>query len=256
MEAPSVERRPDVAFDRGPFSGRARLFPVTLAHLPRVDERNTADAGVRDPFHSSTRSSRPRPGPALRTPVKEPWTRSPLGQPTTQRKTLRRDEVKGRTGPQRMTSSVSPVTVDPPSRARSATSLRVLGVVVLVLFLLTSIVGGSLAVESSYLPVTLLSHIALALVTLGFAGYASSSVGRQYRRAPRAFASLAAFAALAATIAGAVFLFGGQSDASLYAMEGLAGLGILSSGGMIALGGASGKRAGAPVAPTVPNSAS
>ncbi|MGA8542122.1 MAG: hypothetical protein WB947_01050 [Thermoplasmata archaeon] len=113
----------------------------------------------------------------------------------------------------------------------------------LVLFLLTSAVGGSLALESSYLAVTLASHIGLALVTLGVAGYATSFVGRFYRALPRAFAGLAALSALGATIAGTFFLLGGESNPALYAMEGLAGLGILASLVVIAAGGQSGRRA-------------
>jgi len=127
--------------------------------------------------------------------------------------------------------------------ANAGRSLRVFGVLVLVMFLLTSAVGGSLALESSYLAVTLASHIGLALVTLGVAGYATSSVGRSYRAFPRASAGLAALAALGATIAGTVFLLGGQSNSSLYAMEGLAVVGIHAAIAMIVVGGPSGKRA-------------
>ncbi len=96
--------------------------------------------------------------------------------------------------------------------------------------------------ESSYLPLTLASHIGLALVTLGIAGYSTSFVGRHYRPGPRASAGLAALAALGATISGAVFLLGGQSNGALYAMEGLAAVGILAAIGMILAGGPSGKR--------------
>ncbi len=121
-------------------------------------------------------------------------------------------------------------------------SLRGWGLLVLVLFFLTSAVGGSLALESSYLVVTLASHIGLALVTLAVAAYATSTVGRTYRAAPRASAGVAAIAALGATLAGTAFLLGGKSDGALYAMEGLAGLGILAAILMIALGGESGRR--------------
>lgn len=122
-------------------------------------------------------------------------------------------------------------------------SLRVWGVLVLLFFVLTSAVGGSLALESSYLIVTLASHIGLALVTLGISGYATSFVGRSYRAVPRASAGLSALAALGATIAGTVYLVGGQSNGALVAMEGLALLGILFALLMIAFGGSNGKRA-------------
>ena len=137
-----------------------------------------------------------------------------------------------------------PTPADPHSRvATPGRSLRSWGVLVFVMFVLTSAVGGSLALESSYLPITLASHIGLALVSLGIAGYATSSVGRSYRALPRASAGVAALAALGATIAGTVFLLDGQSSSSLYAMEGLAVIGILAALVMIAFGGQSGKRA-------------
>jgi hypothetical protein len=120
-------------------------------------------------------------------------------------------------------------------------SLRYWGVLVLVFFLLTSAVGGSLALESSYLLVTIASHIGLALVTLGLAGYATSFVGRSYRAMPRAFAGLGALSALAATIAGTIFLVGGQTAVTLYAMEGFAGIGIVAALLMIVFGGPSGR---------------
>jgi hypothetical protein len=125
----------------------------------------------------------------------------------------------------------------------SGPSLRRWGVLIFVMFLLTSAVGGSLALESTYLPITLASHIGLAIVTLGLAGYATSFVGRLYRAVPRALAGVSALAALGATIAGAAFLLGGQTNAALYAMEGLGVLGILASLVLIVVGGPSGKRA-------------
>lgn len=125
-------------------------------------------------------------------------------------------------------------------------SLRSWGVLVLAMFLLTSAVGGSLASESSYLAVTLASHIGLALVTLGIAGYATSFVGRSYRALPRASAGVAALAALGATIAGTIFLLDGQGNPALYAMEGLAVVGIVASLAMIVVGGPAGKSSAVP----------
>ena len=138
----------------------------------------------------------------------------------------------------------------PPSSSTSSSataavpgpSLRRWGILVLVFFLLSSAVGGSLALESSYLLVTLASHIGLALVTLGLAGYATSFVGRSYKSMPRGFAGLSALSALGATIAGTIFLVGGQSAATLDVMEGFAGIGILAALLMIVFGGQSGKR--------------
>jgi hypothetical protein len=115
-------------------------------------------------------------------------------------------------------------------------------VLVFVMFVLTSAIGGSLALESSYLAVTLASHIGLALVTLGIAGYTTSFVGRSYRGTPRAAAATSAAAALGATIAGTVFLLGGQISSALYAMEGFALIGILAAIVMMIVGGRSGQR--------------
>lgn len=127
--------------------------------------------------------------------------------------------------------------------ATAGPSLRFWGVLTLVMFLLSSAVGGSLALESSYLSVTLASHIGLALVTLGIAGYAASFVGRYYRPPARASAGLAALTALGATIAGTVFLLDGQSNSALYAMEGFAVVGILASIVMVVVGEPSGRHA-------------
>jgi len=121
-------------------------------------------------------------------------------------------------------------------RAPKGRSLRSWGVLALVMFLLTSAVGGSLALESSYLWLTLLSHIGLALVTLGVTGYTASTIGRHYHGLPRASAGLAAFAALGGTIAGTVFLLGNQNNYALYAMEGFAVLGILAALVMMVVG--------------------
>lgn len=132
---------------------------------------------------------------------------------------------------------------EPPQRTGTTAvpSLRLWGLLVLILFLVTSVVGGSLASESSYLPVTLGGHIGLAVVTLLAAGYATSFAGRRYRGLPRASAGLAALSALGATIAGTVFLVGNQSNGALYAMEGFALVGILAALVMIAVGSPSGK---------------
>jgi hypothetical protein len=121
----------------------------------------------------------------------------------------------------------------------SGPSLRAWGALVFVLFLITSAVGGSLALESSYVIVVLLSHIGLALVTLGVAGYTASRLGPAYRALPRAGAALGAFCALFATVSGAVFLYT-SSNAALYAMETLAGIGLIAGLIMMIAGGPSG----------------
>jgi hypothetical protein len=86
-----------------------------------------------------------------------------------------------------------------------------------------------LTLENSYLPLTLASHLGLALVTLGIAGYATVITGRRHQTFSKAAAGIAADAALGATIAGAVFLQGGASNVALYAMEAFAVAGILAA---------------------------
>ena len=141
------------------------------------------------------------------------------------------------------------MTIPPgPSAPRSAPmtspreSLRYWGLLVLVFFVITSLLGGSLALESSYLAVTLASHIGLAIVTLVLAGYATSAIGRRYRSAPRTGAALSAVSALVAVIAGTVYLTAGQPVGALYAMEAFAGVGIVGALLMIVFGGPSGLR--------------
>ena len=130
-----------------------------------------------------------------------------------------------------------------PVSAASAISLRRWGILVIVMFVLTSAVGGSLAAESSYLLVTLASHIGLALVTLGVSAFGAAFVARPYQSSSKAGAGLAALAALGGVIAGTIFLTDGQSNAALYAMEGFAGLGVLGGILMVILGGDTRKRA-------------
>lgn len=127
--------------------------------------------------------------------------------------------------------------------------LRYWGVLVFVMFLLTSAVGGSLALEGSYLLVTLVSHIGLAVVTLIVAGFASSFVGRFYQPLPRAAAGIAALAALGATLAGTAYLLSGNGVYPLDAMEGFAVIGLVAAIVMTAVGGPSGKRA--PIATSI-----
>jgi hypothetical protein len=139
-----------------------------------------------------------------------------------------------------MASSAPPS--NPTIAAEPGLTLRHWGAVVFVFFLLTSAVGGSLALESSYLVITLASHIGLALVTLALAGYGASRLGRAYKPLPRASAGLAAFCALGATVAGTLFLAFNQNPAALAAMEGFAGVGLLAGILMMAFGGRSGRR--------------
>lgn len=122
-------------------------------------------------------------------------------------------------------------------------SLRVLGVLILVMFVLTSVIGGALAGGSSYSTLDLGSHIVLALVTISLCSYGSAVVSRAYGTYPRLFVRLAGLSAGVATLAGAVFLLFGESDVALYAMSGFALVGMVASVLVIALGAAPGSRA-------------
>jgi hypothetical protein len=135
----------------------------------------------------------------------------------------------------------------------AGSGLRRWGILLLVLFFLTSAVGGSLALESSYLLITLASHIGLALVTLAVAAYATSTASREYRTLPRASAGLVTLSALGGTIAGTVFLLYGQNSSALDVMEGFALVGILTAIVMIVSGGPSGRKAGPGESPVTAN---
>lgn len=116
---------------------------------------------------------------------------------------------------------------------------------ILIMFVLTSAVGGSLALESSYLPVTLASHIGLALLTIGLCAYGSAVVSRPYRSRTRALVRLAGVCAGLASLAGADFLLVGQNVYALAIMSGFALLGMVASALMIVFGGPSGRVAAA-----------
>lgn len=107
------------------------------------------------------------------------------------------------------------------------------------MFVLTSAVGGSLALESSYLAITLASHIGLALVTFGLSTYGAAFVARPYGASCKASAGLAGLCALGGTVAGTIFLLYGHAGPALYAMEGFAVVGILASIVLVVLGGPS-----------------
>ncbi len=142
-----------------------------------------------------------------------------------------------------MSGNPSPSNAPPAGPPVGKISLRIWGILLLVMFLLTSAVGGSLALESSYLVVTLASHIGLALTTLALGAYGAAVLARPYGPRPKAFVGLAALSALGGTLAGTVFLLFGQNPVALYAMEGFAGLGILSALLLMVFGGPSGLRA-------------
>jgi hypothetical protein len=141
-----------------------------------------------------------------------------------------------------MSTATPPTNGRVPRASGSGRSLRLWGVLLLLLFLLTSVVGGSLALESSFLPLTLASHVGLAVVTLGLAVYGAAVLGRPYRALSKGLVGLAGLSALVATIAGTVFLLWGQSNPALYTMEAFAGIGIAASLLLIVFGGESGKR--------------
>jgi len=126
-----------------------------------------------------------------------------------------------------------------PAPAPRGPSLRVRGVAVFVGFIVVSLLGNSLAFESGgYNVAYLAAHIGVALLLVAFSGHAAVLAARSYRGVSQAVAALTLLAAIGATIAGTVFLLGGQRNGPLYAMEGLAVLGLLGAILMIVWGGA------------------
>jgi len=126
-----------------------------------------------------------------------------------------------------------------PAATPSVPSLRIRGIGVFVGFIVVSLLGNSLALESGgYGLGYLAGHIVVALLLVAFTGHSAVLASRSYRGLSQAVSTLTLVAAIGATIAGTVFLLGGQSNGALYGMEGLAVLGLLGAILMIVWGGA------------------
>ena len=106
-------------------------------------------------------------------------------------------------------------------------SLRIRALGMLVLLLVIATVGGSLALESSYVLAYLALHVGLAVLLVGFSAHVLIAAFRSAKTPAKAGALIAFLCALGATIAGTFFLFGGGSDLALDFMEGLTVVGVI-----------------------------
>jgi len=88
-----------------------------------------------------------------------------------------------------------------------------------------------LAGESSYSTPLLVTHIAIALVLIGLTAHALRVAWRPLHRrwSTRGVTLLTFLSVLGATIAGFLFLFGGQNNAALVSMEGLGFVAIIGA---------------------------
>ena len=115
-------------------------------------------------------------------------------------------------------------------------SLRLRAVGMLVLLLLIAVIGGSLALESSYDLAVLAGHIVLALLLVGLSAHVLLAAFRSFGSVAKVGGTIAFASVLGATISGTVFLLGGGSNAALDGMEGftivaLVGIVLLLVGG-------------------------
>ncbi len=115
----------------------------------------------------------------------------------------------------------------PPTKNQT---LRILALPLLILVIVESAVGGSLALEgSTYSMGYLTGHVGLAALLVLLSAWALIVSLRLSSRPAQVAAGITLLACLGATIAGTLFLIGGQSVAALEGMEGSAGLALLST---------------------------
>jgi len=117
-------------------------------------------------------------------------------------------------------------------------SLRVRGLVILIVVLAEILIGNELAVIGPPYPWSWIGiHIAVGLLLVAITGHAFGLSVRRTRKATAQVSSGVTFlSSLGAVAAGFVFLFGGQSNGALYGMEGLGGLALLGGLLMIVFG--------------------
>ncbi len=131
------------------------------------------------------------------------------------------------------TPSPTPVPPAPPIRP----SLRAQGVVILVLLVVEVLLGSELARIGPPYPWSWLgAHIGLGILLFLVAGNAFGISLRHAQGFVRVAGGLTCLATLGAVLSGFAFLFGGQSNAALYGMEGLAVVALLGSVLLIVFG--------------------
>lgn len=110
--------------------------------------------------------------------------------------------------------------------------LRILAVPILVLLLIDSLLGDSLMYSPRGQPFplgALALHVGVALLLVGVTGLALGLSLRLPGWRPRAAAAFTHGSTVGATIAGVVFLFGGENPTALALMEGLAAIAFLGA---------------------------
>ncbi len=116
-------------------------------------------------------------------------------------------------------------------------SLREQGVVILVLLVVEVLLGSELARIGPPYPWSWLgAHIGLGIVLFLVSGNAFGISLRRARGFVRVAGGLTCLATLGAVLSGFAFLFGGESNAALYGMEGLAVIALIGSFLLIVFG--------------------
>jgi hypothetical protein len=107
----------------------------------------------------------------------------------------------------------------------------------LVLLIVEGALGGQLAIEGSPYPVGYLAaHIVLAILLVGFTGHAFRLALRLPKGSLKVAAAITFLTTLGATLAGTVFLLGGQATSAFDAMEGLFGVALIGAILLLVLG--------------------
>jgi hypothetical protein len=136
-----------------------------------------------------------------------------------------------------MNPNPAPSNVAPAAPQKKSQSLRVHAVVLLVLVIIESAVGGSLALEGSTYSLGYLGgHIGLAVLLVLLSAWVLVLARRVAAPLAQIAAGITLLACIGATIAGTVFLTAGQSNGALDAMEGFAGVAVLTSLILIVVG--------------------
>ena len=128
-----------------------------------------------------------------------------------------------------MTANPSPPVATDEATARN-TTLRVRAIPIFVLLLGEILLGNQLAEVGSPYPVGYLAaHVVLSVLLVGFTAHVFLAALRLPKAAAKYAAAITFLSTLGATLAGTVFLLGGGSTPSLYAMEGLGGVALIAA---------------------------
>lgn len=126
-------------------------------------------------------------------------------------------------------------------QARLNRGLQLFGVLFLALVVAEGLAGSALMTQKPFAAGTLALHIALALVMVWLALWASRLALRLRGWRPPAAALLVLMSTAGATMAGAAFLIGGERPGALHWMEGCTG-GIIVAAVLLLVWGAAFKR--------------